>query len=158
RPSSPTRSKAERPPLILSCSGAMCVIGSRQSGPNTIVSASPTLWKQEKRKNFLVHLLADRGQSSRLPTRNRLADHCCVTHPEFGLCDNTALVRLRRHANGAKADGSANSMGPLVKAAKIGRGQAHHGMTDKTTPLYVVCSPCRRVGKTLVSRLLTEFY
>ena len=49
-------------------------------------------------------------------------------------------------------------MGPLVKAAKIGRGQVHHGMTDKTTPLYVVCSPCRRVGKTLVSRLLTEFY
>ena len=49
-------------------------------------------------------------------------------------------------------------MGPLVKAAKIGRGQAHHGMIDKTTPLYVVCSPCRRVGKTLVSRLLTEFY
>src|SRR5215467_3240789 len=35
---------------------------------------------------------------------------------------------------------------------------AHHGMTDKTTPLYVVCSPCRHVGKTLVSRLLTEFY
>ena len=31
-------------------------------------------------------------------------------------------------------------------------------MSDKTTPLYVVCSPCRRVGKTLVSRLLTEFY
>ena len=31
-------------------------------------------------------------------------------------------------------------------------------MTDKTTPLYVVCSPCRHVGKTLVSRLLTEFY
>ena len=31
-------------------------------------------------------------------------------------------------------------------------------MTDKTTPLYVVCSPCRQVGKTLVSRLLTEFY
>lgn len=31
-------------------------------------------------------------------------------------------------------------------------------MTDKTTPLYVVCSPCRRVGKTVVSRLLTEFY
>ena len=26
------------------------------------------------------------------------------------------------------------------------------------TPLYVVCSPCRRVGKTLVSRLLTEFH
>ncbi len=31
-------------------------------------------------------------------------------------------------------------------------------MTDKTIPLYVVCSPCRRVGKTLLSRLLTEFY
>jgi hypothetical protein len=31
-------------------------------------------------------------------------------------------------------------------------------MSDKTTPLYVICSPCRRVGKTLVSRLLTEFY
>ena len=31
-------------------------------------------------------------------------------------------------------------------------------MTDKTTPLYVVCSPCRHVGKTLVSRLLSEFY
>jgi len=31
-------------------------------------------------------------------------------------------------------------------------------MTGKTTPLYVVCSPCRCVGKTLVSRLLTEFY
>src|SRR5262249_1503996 len=54
--SSATRSKAERPPLILSCSGAMCVIGSRQSGPNTIVSASPTFWKQEKREHFLDHL------------------------------------------------------------------------------------------------------
>src|SRR6516164_10531452 len=31
-------------------------------------------------------------------------------------------------------------------------------MTDKTTPLYIVCSPCRGVGKTLVSRLLAEFY
>src|SRR5712671_428916 len=50
------------------------------------------------------------------------------------------------------------SMGPRVDAAKMSRGQAHHGMTDKTTPLYVVCSPCRRVGKTLISRLLTEFY
>ncbi len=38
------------------------------------------------------------------------------------------------------------------------RQKAHHGMTNKTTPLYIVCSPCRRVGKTLVSRLLTEFY
>src|SRR5262245_20727325 len=31
-------------------------------------------------------------------------------------------------------------------------------MTGKFTPLYVVCSPCRCVGKTLISRLLTEFY
>jgi hypothetical protein len=31
-------------------------------------------------------------------------------------------------------------------------------MTGKTTPLYVVCSPCRCVGKTLISRLLIEFY
>jgi hypothetical protein len=31
-------------------------------------------------------------------------------------------------------------------------------MNNKTTPLYVVCSPCRGVGKTLVSRLLAEFY
>jgi hypothetical protein len=36
--------------------------------------------------------------------------------------------------------------------------RAHCGMTGKTTPLYVVCSPCRSVGKTLISRLLTEFY
>jgi hypothetical protein len=49
-------------------------------------------------------------------------------------------------------------MGPQLNPAKMSRGQAHHGMTDKTTPLYVVCSPCRRVGKTLVSRLLAEFY
>src|ERR1700746_4034230 len=40
----------------------------------------------------------------------------------------------------------------------MSRGQAYPGMTGKTTPLYVVCSPCRRVGKTLVSRLLAEFY
>jgi hypothetical protein len=31
-------------------------------------------------------------------------------------------------------------------------------MTGKTNPLYIVCSPCRCVGKTLVSRLLTEFH
>jgi hypothetical protein len=34
----------------------------------------------------------------------------------------------------------------------------HRGMSGKTTPLYVVCSPCRCVGKTLVARLLIEFY
>jgi len=31
------------------------------------------------------------------------------------------------------------------------------GMTGKATPLYIVCSPCRCVGKTLISRLLVEF-
>jgi hypothetical protein len=31
-------------------------------------------------------------------------------------------------------------------------------MTDNTAPLYVVCSPFRGVGKTLVARLLAEFY
>jgi hypothetical protein len=31
-------------------------------------------------------------------------------------------------------------------------------MPEKTTPLYVVCSARRCIGKTLVSRLLTEFY
>jgi len=31
-------------------------------------------------------------------------------------------------------------------------------MTGKTTPLYVICSPCRCVGKTLISRLLAEHY
>ena len=36
---------------------------------------------------------------------------------------------------------------------------ASAGMSDKkTTPLFVVCSPCRCVGKTLVSRLLAEFH
>lgn len=33
-----------------------------------------------------------------------------------------------------------------------------HKMSGKITPLYVVCSPRRCGGKTLVSRLLTEFY
>jgi hypothetical protein len=31
-------------------------------------------------------------------------------------------------------------------------------MTDRTSPLYIVCSPCRGAGKTLLSRLLTEFH
>jgi hypothetical protein len=31
-------------------------------------------------------------------------------------------------------------------------------MSGRTNPLYIVCSPCRCVGKTLVSRLLTEFH
>ena len=42
--------------------------------------------------------------------------------------------------------------------AEMDRAKAQRGMIDKTTPLYVVCSPYRCVGKTLVSRLLAEFY
>jgi hypothetical protein len=41
---------------------------------------------------------------------------------------------------------------------EVDRAKAQCGMTDKTTPLYVICSPYRCVGKTLVSRLLAEFY
>jgi hypothetical protein len=43
-------------------------------------------------------------------------------------------------------------------SAEVNRADARRGMTGKTAPLYVVCSPRRCVGKTLLSRLLTEFY
>src|SRR6202163_1107641 len=33
-----------------------------------------------------------------------------------------------------------------------------HGTSRKTTPLYVICSPQRCVGETLLARLLTEVY
>jgi hypothetical protein len=36
--------------------------------------------------------------------------------------------------------------------------RARDDMTRRITPLYVVCSPQRCVGKTLLARLLTEFY
>ena len=45
---------------------------------------------------------------------------------------------------------------PREALAEMNRGRAR--MTGKTTPLYVVCSPRRCVGKTLISRLLVEFY
>jgi hypothetical protein len=41
-------------------------------------------------------------------------------------------------------------------SAEMNHGRAR--MTGKITPLYVVCSPRRCVGKTLISRLLIEFY
>ncbi len=41
---------------------------------------------------------------------------------------------------------------------EAGGVRADPGVEDKTTPLYIVCSPSRCVGKTLVSRLLAEFY
>jgi hypothetical protein len=50
------------------------------------------------------------------------------------------------------------TIGRSEAPAEMDRAKAQRGMTDKTTPLYVVCSPGRCVGKTLVSRLLTEFY
>jgi len=50
------------------------------------------------------------------------------------------------------------TIGRSEAPAEMDRAKAQRGMTGKTTPLYVVCSPCRCVGKTLVSRLLTEFY
>jgi hypothetical protein len=48
--------------------------------------------------------------------------------------------------------------GDQTAAAGYGFARAQRAMTGNTTSLYVVCSPCRGVGKTLVSRLLTEFH
>jgi hypothetical protein len=50
------------------------------------------------------------------------------------------------------------AIGRSEAPAEMDRAKAQRGMTDKITPLYVVGSPFRCVGKTLVSRLLTEFY
>ena len=47
---------------------------------------------------------------------------------------------------------------PSAASVEMGCARAHRGMTGRTTPLYVVCSPCRGVGKTLLSRLLIEFH
>jgi hypothetical protein len=44
------------------------------------------------------------------------------------------------------------------RALRGGKESPDRIMSGKTTPLYVVCSPRRRSGKTLLSRLLTEFY
>jgi hypothetical protein len=50
------------------------------------------------------------------------------------------------------------SIEPSDATVEEARARAGRGMTDSPTPLYIVCSPSRCVGKTLVSRLLTEFY
>lgn len=42
--------------------------------------------------------------------------------------------------------------------AETKRVVASGGLGGKTVPLYIVCSPTRGVGKTLVSRLLTELH
>jgi hypothetical protein len=39
-----------------------------------------------------------------------------------------------------------------------GAARTRNGSGRRTTPLYVVCSPQRSVGKTLLARLLAEFY
>ena len=42
--------------------------------------------------------------------------------------------------------------------AETGSIRTRDGASRRTTPLYVVCSPQRCVGKTLLARLLAEFY
>ena len=41
---------------------------------------------------------------------------------------------------------------------QTGSIRARDGASRRTTPLYVICSPQRCVGKTLLARLLAEFY
>jgi hypothetical protein len=47
---------------------------------------------------------------------------------------------------------------PAQASVGPGTGRACDGASRKTTPLYIVCSPQRSVGKTLLARLLSEFY
>lgn len=47
---------------------------------------------------------------------------------------------------------------PTQSSATTGPSPGRDAASRKTTPLYVVCSPQRSVGKTLLARLLTEFY
>ena len=47
---------------------------------------------------------------------------------------------------------------PAQASVGLGSGRAHDGAGRKTTPLYIICSPQRSVGKTLLARLLSEFY
>src|SRR5437588_245461 len=47
---------------------------------------------------------------------------------------------------------------PSQAAAETGSTRVRDSTSRKTTPLYVICSPQRSVGKTLLARLLTEFY
>src|SRR5450631_1927838 len=42
--------------------------------------------------------------------------------------------------------------------AETGSIRTRDGASRRTTPLYVICSPQRCVGKTLLARLLAEFY
>ncbi|HEY6258600.1 MAG TPA: hypothetical protein VIY51_22685 [Xanthobacteraceae bacterium] len=47
---------------------------------------------------------------------------------------------------------------PTQAPVGTGTSRGRDGARRKTTPLYVVCSPQRSVGKTLLARLLAEFY
>lgn len=47
---------------------------------------------------------------------------------------------------------------PIQVSAETRPSPGRDGARRKTTPLYVVCSPQRAVGKTLLARLLAEFY
>src|SRR5258707_13348425 len=47
---------------------------------------------------------------------------------------------------------------PCQAPAETGSTRAPAGASHRITPLYVVCSPQRGVGKTLLARLLAEFY
>jgi hypothetical protein len=42
--------------------------------------------------------------------------------------------------------------------AETGPTRARDGASRRTTPFYIICSPQRSVGKTLLARLLAEFY
>src|SRR6202166_3327339 len=42
--------------------------------------------------------------------------------------------------------------------AEMGADRTRDGANRRSTPLYIICSPQRGVGKTLLARLLTEFY
>jgi hypothetical protein len=50
------------------------------------------------------------------------------------------------------------SIVPCQAPTEVGSARGGYGTNRHTIPLYVVCSPRRGVGKTLLARLLTEFY
>jgi hypothetical protein len=49
-------------------------------------------------------------------------------------------------------------IGSSETPVQTGSIRARDGASRRTTPLYIICSPQRCVGKTLLARLLAEFY
>jgi hypothetical protein len=49
-------------------------------------------------------------------------------------------------------------IGSIEAPVQTGSTRARDGANRRTTPLYIICSPQRCVGKTLLARLLAEFY